>query len=224
MRVSELYPDNPLRGRPVYIVGSGPSLDVFPRDYLRDKVCVLLNDTHRYVEGGPVVFSNNRKFIKDAAHPIRVVKGRLKYDPHPERTDNHVSWKDPRHYVFSYRQPPWDKRSHFDWSTLWAEPDFYWNEPGGTVSIFAVQFALLCGAKDIHLVGCDCSANVAKYLTGKEHRISRVHQDHDAYARGLLRLFREARERFGVPILSVNPWPGYGREKDQHREMREWTK
>ena len=237
MRVSELYPKSPCRGQEVYIVGTGPTLRVFPVDYLKGKVCILLNNAHRILPGlGPVAFSNHRAFLqKDNCQcPVQVVKGRLKYDPNPERTDNHVEWEDPKYHVFSYREPPWDNISHFDDASLWREPDFYWNTPHGSVSIFACQFALLAGATAIHLVGCDCCEftgknadhekdGLLKCASHKARGPKSMRHDYDAYARGLMRMVREGRKRFGVPIFTCSPFPGFGREQEQFRELQQYA-
>lgn len=258
MRVSELYGSSPLAGADVFIVGTGPSLRVFPIDFLRGRCCVLLNTAHRILPGiGPVAFANHRDFVegKPPLHPacdcpIQVVKGRLKYAKRPERTDNHVSWSDPKYYVFSYREPTispakkngiaddvatGDEWSHFDEEALFnpSDPDFYWNVRKGTVAIFAVQFALLCGAKSVSLVGCDCCELIGRDADGEEKLLpcasqsnigppSMVHH-YDQYAAGLDRLAKEARIRFGVPLLHLSPFPGFTREGSQFRAYQSWA-
>lgn len=235
MRVSELYSDNPLRGQDVYLVGTGPSLDCLPAGYLADRVCVLLNDAQRFLPGlGPVAFANNhKKNLKGCTLPIQVAKGRLRFVEHVERPDNYCSWDDPKYHVFSYREPvikgpsgpvrTGDQWSHFDDRALWAEPDFFWNIRDGSVSIFAAQFAILCGARSIHLVGCDCCEfpSGAEYL-GTKQRIAKVVHDYDAYASGMLRMMQEGR-KLGIPIVAVQPFPGLGRHLQQWGEMKSWT-
>lgn len=168
MRVSDLYNDPRLRGQDVYIVGTGPSLSVFPIDLLADRCCILLNDAHKYAPSlGPVAFSNHLKFLNGCGCSIQVVKGRLKWQDGAESDCNHCDWNDPYHYVFSYRDKNYEGVSHFDDSQLWAEPDHYWNVKGGSVSLFAMQFAALCGVKSITLVGCDCTDVLGAYHPGK---------------------------------------------------------
>jgi hypothetical protein len=248
MRVSKLYPgesdrpngfDHPLNRQDVFIVGTGPSLRVFPIDYLRDRCCILLNRATQVLgpDFGPVAFANHRGFLDGSTCPIQIVKGRLKWqkDPDPARTDNHVPWNDTTRYVFSYRSPPWDTVSHFDRATLWAEPDYFWNVRQGSVAIFAVQFAALAGAKSISLVGCDC----AEFTDGRSAGLGeskslpyaaeaagdptdRVRHNYDQYAKGLDILVRECRDRFGVPLMHLSPFPGFGREQAQFRAFQEW--
>ena len=231
MRVSELY-DEVEPGQSVYIIGTGPSMRVFPLDYLRGKTCILLNDAHMHLDNiGPIAFSNNKRFLRDCKLPIQIVKSRLKFDPHPERDDNHVPWNNPNLYCFSYRQreikgiATGDKWDHFDTKALWTEPDHYWNTPGGNVSIFAIQFALLAGFSEIHLVGCDCiDLNGYAYMKkqpGHGHK-RRTRHDYDSYRKGTHRMIREARERFGVPIVQVNPFVGLGEVKSQFQGMVKW--
>lgn len=234
MRVSELYPDNPLRGQDVYIVGSGPSLDVLPPDYLCGRVCLCLNDTWRFMSDcSPAVIANNRKFVKGCELPIQIVKGRLRFESNVERTDNHTPWGHDRYYVFSYREPviktpsgpvaTGDQWSHFDERALWAEPDFFWNVKDGSIAVFACQVAILCGARSIHLVGCDCCEfpDGAEYV-GTKHRVAKVEHNYDQYAGGLMRMVQEGR-RLGVPIVAVQPFPGLGRHIQQWERMRKWT-
>lgn len=249
MKVSELYgKKGPCQGRDVYIVGTGPTLRVFPVDFLKDKCCILLNNAHRIVpELGPIAFSNHQAFLlKDECQlPFQIVKARLKYeqDRSPLATDNHVSWKSPDYYCFSYREPiiDWkgtniqtgDTWSHHDEQALWKEPDFYWNERKGSVSIFACQFALLAGAKSISLIGCDCCEFEGTNGDGRPERLkcaSRkargpvdMKHNYDAYARGLMRMVHEARKKFGVPIFNLSPFPGFGREQEQFRELQDWS-
>lgn len=240
MKISALYaPDGPFVGHEIYIVGTGPTMRIFPRDYLAGRTCVLLNDAQRWFpELGPIAFSNHRSFLKGCKLPYRCVKGRFKTDPHPERTDNHCPWDSPDHYVFSYREPPWDEVSHHDPATLFRERCFYWAPRRGSISTFAVQFALWCGAKSITLVGCDsCEFDDHEYCL-KDARLAReeaskvkairqgrrrLKHDYNQYAAGLMTMIRVARERFGVPVVQVGPFPGYGREQEQFKEMISWT-
>lgn len=225
MKVSALYgPASPLAHQDVYIAGTGPSLNVLPPGYLKNRCCILLNDAQKFIPGlGPVAFSNNRRFLKGCDLPFQIVKARLKFDPHPQRDDNHVRWNDPRYYCFSYREPPWDAVSHHDPSRLWTEPNHYWNEPGGSVVIFCLQFALQCSPRSIHLVGCDCcDLSGLEYLSPKSSR--NVRHDYAAYARGVMRMIREGRERFGIPIVSLTPFAGLRRHEEQYQEMLTWPK
>lgn len=225
MRISDLYRSGkaPFREQDLYIVGTGPSMTVFPREWLRGKCCVLLNDAQKHMpELGPIAFSNNLKFLTGCNLPYQIVKGRLRFDPNPERDDNHCRWDDPGYYVFSYRERPWDGVSHHDPGQLWKEPNHYWNMPRGSVSIFAAQFCLLAGARSITLVGCDsCELGPgAEYLASKKR--TAVRHDYDAYAAGLMRIKQEALRRFRVPMFTLSPFMGLGREVEQFREIRQW--
>lgn len=222
MRVSELYHRPPFLGASVFIVGSGPSLTVFPESYLKGELCILLNDTWRYrTRLGPVVFSNNKSFLQGCRHEIQIVKSRLKFDGNMERDDNHVAWDDPKYYCFSYRDRKYDKWDHFDEKALWNEPDHYWNTPGGNSAIFCLQFCLLAGVKKIAMIGCDCCGlNRWDYVQDKRRR--RVKHDYESYARGTMRLIHDARDRFGVPVVQINPFAGIGREPAQFEEMKTW--
>ena len=224
MRVSDLYPENPLRGQDVYLIGTGPSLDVFPFEMLRGKVSVLLNDAQKHVPKwvGPVAFSNSLAFLEGCKRPIQVVKGRLKFDPEPERIDNHCPWDHPTYHVFSYRsRKHGDSVDHLDEAAMWLEPDCYWNTYRGSVSIFAAQFAMLCGAKSIGLVGCDCRDFLGFHYAAEKKVKRKVMHDYAAYVRGMQRMIQEGRKR-GVPIVQVNPYVGIGTEEEQWHKMKAW--
>lgn len=236
MRVSELYGKPPLAGADVCIVGSGASLDVFPREMIADRVCILLNDTWRHLPGiGPVAFANNRKFLDGCELPYQVVKGRYRFERGAERTDNHVSWDHPRYHVFSYREPVikgssgegWkkiktgDQWSHHDERALWAEPDFYWCPKHSCSAVFAAQFAMLAGVRSITFVGCDCcEVGRQTYVSTKQPR-DHVRRDFGAYTEGMLRMVREGRER-GIPVVSLQPFMGLTGIDQQYKEMAAW--
>ena len=219
MKVSELYaPHGPFVGNEIYVVGTGPSLDCFPLDLLRDKCCLLLNDAQKHLPGlGPIAFANNLNCFEGCTLPYQIVKGRLKFQKGAERTDNHCRWDHPLYYVFSYREPPWDAVSHHNESQIFAEPDFYWAPERGSISAFSVQFALLAGARAIYLVGCDCNEiNGTKYVDGKTG--AEMRRNYEAYQRGLLTMRRHAAKR-GVPMVSVQPFFGLGWHEHQYREI-----
>lgn len=237
MRISDLYhadTGTTCLPREAFIVGTGPSMDVFPRQILRGKFCVLLNDAwQHFPELGPVAFSNNREFLAGCPLPIQIVKGRFKYQPGAERDDNHVNWDHPDYYVFSYRSRKWDSVEHYDQVCLFNDQDncHYWNVRGGTVSIFAAQFLCWAGVKLITLVGCDCCdfqtiigsgvdqhRKPRDYIAGKKQRLF-VKRNFKAYADGMLQLSRAARQKFGTEIVSLTPFYGLGYHQQQWEVM-----
>jgi hypothetical protein len=223
MKVSELYaPHGPFNGQEIYVVGTGPSMNVFDRRVLLGKTCLLLNDAQRYFsELGPLAFSNSVRFLEGCELPYQIVKGRLKFEEGADRDDNHCAWDSSRYHVFSYRERPWDSVSHHDMSRLWQEPNHYCAVPGGSVSHFALQFAALCGASRIYLVGCDCTPlEHQDYVNGKKFRDRK--RDYNAYAQGLETIVRSVWERFGISVYTLSPFPGLTRESEQYGRMREW--
>lgn len=247
MRVSELY-EGPVRGQDVCIIGLGPSLRVFPKNFFDHKFCILLKDAWKLLpNAGPVAFSNNVVYLdEDSPNPLpyQIVKCRHKGAQNPERTDNHVPWDSPRFYCFSYREQPWDLVSHHDEKTLWQEPDFYWNYPGGNVAIFAIQFAVLAGARSISLVGCDCGEllnmeyvspeisenrekgkalfdkrNGRRAGTRKVTKPKRDRHDYVGYLNGMQIIRKRALRDYGVPVVSVVPFMGLFEYEEQFRLM-----
>jgi len=231
MKISQLYGESgPLHGRDVFIVGTGPSLACWRPEEFAGETCVLLNTAQRYVPWGPVAFSNHRRFLDGCDLPYQIVKGRLveasrKKTPDRITTDNHCRWDDPKYYVFSYRSPwLWDAWDHFDDKALWREPDFYWNVKGGSVSIFAMQFAALAGAKSITMLGTDCSELIRKYhpRMDRDRGAKQVKHNYRAYWAGAMRMKREIWQRFGIRVGFETPWIGYGDERIKYQELVEW--
>lgn len=242
MKASTLY-DGFLRGEDVYIVGLGPSLQVTPMRFLRGKVCILLKDAWAlFPKLGPVAFSTNTAMFslgdRRCQLPFQIVKARHKSLPNPERDDNHVPWDHPDLYCFSYRERPWDSVSHFDESRLWLEPDHYWNVPDGSVSLFAIQFAVLAGARNIFMVGCDCgeladldycdprieknrAVAKQKLIAGKiPKKPDRNRHNYDAYRKGLSLLQYRALKDFSVPVLTITPFAGLFDYQEQFKDRR----
>lgn len=243
MRVSTLYPNSPLRDQDVVVLGLGPSLRAFPLKYLEGRTCVLLKDAWKHFPTlGPVAFSTASVYLDGCPLPLPVVKARHKGMPHAERDDNHVPWDHPRLYCYSYREPPWDPVSHHDIARLWAEPDHYWSSPGGSVALFAVQFAALCGARSIQLVGCDCgelggreylSAKVTKAreqgridlarLAGRKvsGKPSRDRHTYAGYRAGLAELAARCLKDRGIPVVTTVPFMGLFEYEQQFRALLE---
>lgn len=191
---------------------------VFPLAFLEGKFCLLLNDAQKHFPSlGPIAIGNHRSFLEPRGPHITttIVKGRLKSDPFFHKTDNHVPWDHPTHYVFSYRDRPHDDIHSCDARALWREPDFYW---AGPIAVYACQLLLYCRAASITLVGCDCmplggedyfskSVEMDRRSTSKGTNVISVNHNYASYARNLLVMRHEAAQR-GVPILTLSPFMG----------------
>ena len=224
MKISALY-DGPFAGQDVYVVGLGPSMEIFPIQALEGKLCILLNDAHKHFpELGPIAFLNHISFwSKNPKIHWKICRGRFSHMENPERDDNMCPWHSPEFYVFSYRDTRWDEWSLHDPKTLWREPCHYWSGRGGTVVDFVIQFCALAKVRSITLVGVDCAElsdlhyGVAAVTTDRTHRVRNRPQglakDYDAYRNSILFL----KERVTVPIVSLTPFIGIGDESDQIR-------
>lgn len=244
MRVSDLYESSPLRGQDVYILGLGASLSAFPPGFFEGRVCVLLKDAWRLLpKVGPVAFSTASVYLEDCRLPIQIVKARHKGVRNPERDDNHVRWDNSKYYCFSYREPPWDRVSHNDPATLWKEPNHYFCYPKSSLALFAIQFAVLCGAKAVFLAGCDCGELagreyldpvVAKWRTegkialnrGKGLDLKKLpapkrnRHNYQAYSEGLLYLMKRAWDDKRVPVVTLTPFAGLFGYEEQFARVR----
>lgn len=235
MRVSTLYQSALFKDQDAYVVGLGPSMQVFPVKWLEGRLCVLLNDAQKHHPTlGPVAFANHMHFLdpRSPAIQVAIVKGRLKSDPSPERDDNHCPWDHPGFYCFSYRMAPFEEPDHRTLAALWRDPDHYWG--GGTVASFAIQFLLLAGVRSITLVGCDCIPLRGKHYShatveddrarwSKKSAFRRgkmqVPHDYAMYTKSLQIMQHEARERFKVPIMTLTPFVGLADASEQFRRL-----
>ncbi len=244
MKISDLYgKGGPIHKQDVYIVGLGSSMRMMPTKVLTNKTCILVNDgAKHFPKLGPIAFSNNRRFYIKARNTNIThwcVKARLKSDPRVMRDDNHVEWRDPRYYCFSYRLKQYDGFDHFDQRRIWVEPCHYWNYPGGNVAIFAVQFAVLAGARTVTLVGCDCCELLGmRYATRKASknriRLARSrhvqvsHQlnpaDYHGYTTGLQIIQQRALADYGVPVITLTPFVGLANIEKQFAAWHEIQK
>lgn len=150
MRIAELY--NKHEGQDIYIVGTGPSMRVFPLDFLQNKITIGLNQAWRY---RPLTYSitvhpellklynktrarNPTQWIVKKKQPM----GHLKYD-------------DLDYYVFITEQNNYE---------LFYTPKEHTLFIGHGVQQTAMHMALLMGAKNIFLVGVDMTD-----LAGEHH-------------------------------------------------------
>lgn len=236
MRVSELYaPNGPFVGKEMLIVGLGASLQAFPLKWLETKTCVLLNDGHKHFPNlGPVAFSGWVNYLKETGPAIKYVVAR---STEPE-LEGQLHFDDPSWYVFTQRRPV-DGGKDPD-VMLFKYPDVYWSGPN-TISAFAVQFCVWCGASAIFLVGCDCGP------IGKQHYYPGVKRkkestailaslqkrgqsipdekyirDYFRYRHAMRLLKRRVWDQFRIPILTLSPFVGFGEETIQIKEFAKW--
>lgn len=196
MKIEDLYGRH--KGEPIYIVGTGPSMRLFPLEFLRDKVCIGLNQAWRYC---PLTYTIS-------VHPELLID--YQREKHPHKTQWIVKHKpplnleldDPNYYVF------WTQKEDY---TIFAKPQLHTLFIGNGVQQTAMHMAFLMEASAIFLVGVDMAE-----LGGDHHA-------HDQHVRfhGLTpqAVYAEYREKTAavrvamqkvrnVPILNISPLLG----------------
>jgi hypothetical protein len=201
----------------IYVVGTGPSVNVFPFDFLRDKVCIGLNDAYKlHPAVSPIAFMHHEVYShtgRDESEPFHpnfpelkhvIVKGRSRV--RRERID----WDNP-HYTF------------FDWSTdidaIWTQTkdtDVLYYTPEGCSLHAALQVCWILGARNVFVIGCDSRTMGGRHYADYDKNGIRANdapkpgttRNYDAYVHGTL-IIQEFLRRKGVNVLNLSSVVGY---------------
>ncbi len=215
MRIRELR--DVFAGQDIYILGSGPSLNVFPLDFLDDKICLSLNDAYKahpaigpiafmhhqvYAHSGPDETSPYHPHLKNIKYPIVKAFGR-------DRAEI-VDWDNPYFYYCDF--------SH-DISNIWSlrkdTDQLVYMREGSSLQA-ALQLCWIMGASTIFTIGCDSRTlgglHYAKYdknnFRDDEVLKRGVQRNYDAYVYGTL-IIQEFLKQKGITVLNLSPIVGY---------------
>lgn len=225
--VSELFGRHP--GSDIYVVGTGPSLRVFPVSYLEDKITIGLNSAYRLAK---VKYSVT-------VHPDLYVPEFLKDEtPRPEiiwvskygktrnllpssqfehaqknfyffESDGRDNTQSPHHPSEAGRMVEWLRRPSGNSLYFWS-----------SIAQTAAHLAANMGAKNVLLVGCDCTDILGNHQAAdKPTRWKGVDPAvrYRQYYEGLAEVRTALRER-GVHLFSLTPFVGLaGLEGDFER-------
>jgi hypothetical protein len=216
-KVSELYGTH--TGADIYIVGSGASLRVFPKDFFKNKITIGLNMAWKTLD---VMYSitihpdiNIPQFIGDdkSGKNITWVVGNQKTQSVLRNKPEQLEYALENFYFFDYRgkpntQPanePSDSGRVIEWVETASGDNLYiWS----SISQAAVVLAANMGAKNVVLVGCDNTAIGENHHAHLQHtRWKGVAPDHRYYQyyEGLAEVRSGLRTR-GVNVVSMNPF------------------
>lgn len=229
--VAELYDRH--CGEDIFIVGTGPSLRVFPVSLLKDRVTIGLNNAYEIVPVRYAITIHPDLYIPEfiGRSPLNAT---MDWIVPGEKTRNLVSPEkfrtaEERFYFFESAgrrnlQPPHEP-SEAGRVTEWLrKPTGNFLYVWSSISQTAVNLAANMGAKNIFLVGCDSHA-----LLHNTHAFSKPTRWKGAspairfrqYAEGLAEARSVLRER-GVNLVNLTPFMGLGAiEKDFERLCRE---
>lgn len=219
--VSQLYNRHP--DSDIYIIGTGPSLRVFPLSLLKGRITIGLNDAHKFHAVTYAITVHPDLYIPKFS-PLTWI---TKYD----KMNNLVSDEQMRHaeehfYFFESKGRPntaapdqprdegrmtqWLERPCGDFLYLWS-----------SISQTAVNLAANMGARNIFLIGCDQNELLGEHHAHvKPTRWKGVDPAHRyrQYYEGLVEV-RDALKSRGVNLVSLSPFLGLGRDEEEFKRL-----
>lgn len=186
------------KGEDIYIVGTGPSLRVFDKNYLSNKVTIGLNQAWKHL---PTVYSIS-------VHPELVVE----YEQ--TKTKNKTCWivkqkgdfvnkslDDPEYYIF--------KTVDRDFS-IFTKPKKDHLFIGRGVQQTAMNMAAIMGAKNIVLVGVDMTDVGGDHHGHDQHVKFHGLAPRDVYSeyRDYTASARQELRKLGIAVMTLSPFLG----------------
>lgn len=204
-------------GQEIYIVGSGPTANLFPKEFLADKICLSLNDSFKiHPNITPIalmhhqIYSRNGKSLEDEFHPnFRGIKYPVAKGTGKRRAEN-VDWDNPHFYFFD-----WNHNIDQIYE-MTKNTDCLYYTPEGCALHAGLQLAWIMGARTIYTIGCDSTtlggrhyANYDKNNFRDDEVLKRGQsRNYDSYVKGSL-IVQDFLRRKGVQVLNLSPIVGY---------------
>lgn len=206
MQIENLW--DKAKGQTIYIVGTGPSMRVFPLDFLNNKLTIGLNQAWKYCRLDYCLTVHPELYYESNKKDQWIVK--LK-DPMVVVPEN-IYWFHTNHH-----------RERYNYKTLTSRTKDYLYLGRG-VQTTALTLAAHMGAKTAVMVGCDMVA------LGDEHHA----HDQDVQFHGLTpsQVYREywqstkevkgiVKRHWDMDVLTLTPFLGLCREQEEYRELKE---
>ncbi len=204
-------------GHDIYIVGSGPSINIFPKEFLRDKVCISLNASYKssnfitpiafmhhmvYTRKGNIIEDPIHPFFKNIKYPV--VKGTGK------NRKEKVDWDNDHYYYFDWNH---DIEKIYQ---VTKETDELFYTPEGCAMQAAMQLAWIIGARNVFLIGCDSRVLGKKHYADFEMDSFRnmeilkrgFKRNYDSYIYGAL-IVIDFLKRKGINVFNLSNIVGY---------------
>lgn len=220
MNIGDLYGNH--EGEDIYIVGTGPSMQVFPVEILKGKTCIGLNQAWKYDVKLEYSITVHPELIVEyeTAKRRKELKHTTKWCCRAQKKPLNLTYADPRYYVFT---------SHKPIPTHGFNPNLVrqrWEKAlyiGRGIHQSAMNLAYHMGAKTIFLVGTDmCS------LDGTHHGHNQHVQLHglpaeDVYHeyRAFTDHIREVIHELGVPVVTLSPFIGLDHADEDFVRLRD---
>lgn len=204
-------------GQEIYIVGSGPTTNIFPMDFLSDKICMSLNDSFKiHPNIAPVALMHHQTYCREGnttEAPLHSNFSGIKY-PVVKGTGRElaevVDWDNPYFYFFDWNH---DIERIYELS---KNTDQLYYTPEGCSLHAAMQLSWIMGARTIYTIGCDSTtlgdkhyANYDKNKFRDDEVLKRGQKrNYDSYVKGTL-IVQDFLHRKGVRVLNLSPIVGY---------------
>lgn len=214
-----------------YILGSGPSSNVFPMDFLRDKICISLNDAYKihpaikpiaylhheyYSRLGKSLTDPIHPFFKSVKYPVVKATGKTQLD--------HIDWDSPFFYYFKF--------SH-DINKIWTmtkDSDTLHYTPEGCSLHGALQLCWIMGFKNIFIIGCDSTTMDGKHYANYDKNNFRddevlkrgVKRNYDSYVYGTI-IVQKFLESKGMRVFNLSSIVGYHMVEYQYKFLNNET-
>ena len=196
MRINQLYGKH--AGQDVYICGTGPSMRVFPIDYLRDKVTIGLNQFWRYLMPTYNI-TVHPELLQECYRDAKKMPSQWIVKKKPPMHE--LSLDDDRFYVF-HTSDKYETVTERPADTLFI---------GRGVQQTAMDLAARMGASTIVLVGVDMTDLGGEHHGHDQHvrfhglRPADVYMEYRMFTAEVRRRLREA---FDVKVLTLSPLLG----------------
>ena len=214
MRISQLH--NFAAGSPVFVVGTGPSLRVFPflTEFLsHGRLVIGLNQAYRHCNPQfmltvhPELYLEWRKLRAEGNSAD--TKWIIKKKPPMEN----LSFDDPVHYVFNTSP---------DLRTVADRPDPDVLYIGEGVQCTAIDLAARMGAGAVILIGCDACSLLGEHHGHDQHVRFLGLQPEDQYAlyrKRTAQVRKIVREKYKLPVLTLSPFIGVGHAEEDYARL-----
>jgi len=216
MQVSLLWDKH--KGEEIYIVGTGPSMRVFPVEILKGKTTIGLNQSWKYCSMSYSVTMHPELIVDYERDKSR--KNTTQWIVKGQKPPLRVTFEDPRYYVFEGEKPVPTHGFNLKYVRERIRSVLY---IGRGIQQTAMNIAAHMGARVIYLVGVDmCS------LDGSHHGHDQSIQFHglkpdDVYKeyRTFTAHVREViRDELKIPVVSLTPFIGVGNPEEDFSRLK----
>jgi len=214
----------------IYIVGAGPSVNLFPLDFFKGKICLSLNDTYKMHPAiRPIVIMNNptyalqghrdaphHEYFKHMKYPVAKMTGR-------HRSSKNLDWDHPDLYCYD-----WSHQIDTKLWTMTKDTDYLYSAPEGCILHEGLQLAWIMGAKNIFVIGCDSRTMGGRHYANfnkdgfsadeAPKGAQKKPRNYDSYVYGAM-IVSEFLKKKGVRVFNLSNIIGYHMVDEQYEVM-----